>query len=188
MRIRLRQQHVCKLQGGGGGVEGWQDVGGLADVRAALQEALELPTKYAALIARSPSCHVQSCTCSIASLGFLVPNMPLSCPGLTCLLVTLLIYSSLGGWGYYHYSDAAVSHHKSDVQIWCWPTTQSAELADGAQCHTHCKLGRSSTELHECCIQPVLLLTVVEHRLSNKSSIRLPLRCFLICHWNMAQP
>ncbi|KAL0051151.1 hypothetical protein WJX82_002808 [Trebouxia sp. C0006] len=45
---------VGQLQGGGGGVEGWQDVGGLADVRAALQEALELPTKYAALIARSP--------------------------------------------------------------------------------------------------------------------------------------
>lgn len=40
------------LQGGGGGIEGWQDVGGLADVRAALQEALELPTKYASLIAR----------------------------------------------------------------------------------------------------------------------------------------
>ena len=42
------------LQGGGGAIEGWQDVGGLADVRAALQEALELPTKYASLIARSP--------------------------------------------------------------------------------------------------------------------------------------
>lgn len=60
--------------GGGGGVEGWQDVGGLADVRAALQEALELPTKYAALIARSTSCHVPSCTCSIASLGFLATH------------------------------------------------------------------------------------------------------------------
>ncbi|KAA6429601.1 MAG: peroxisome biogenesis 1-like [Trebouxia sp. A1-2] len=45
---------VGQLQGGVGGVEGWQDVGGLADVRAALQEALELPTKYAALIARAP--------------------------------------------------------------------------------------------------------------------------------------
>lgn len=42
------------MQGGGGGIEGWQDVGGLANVRAALQEALELPTKYASLIARSP--------------------------------------------------------------------------------------------------------------------------------------
>lgn len=41
------------VQGGGGGIEGWQDVGGLADVQAALQEALELPTKYAALISRS---------------------------------------------------------------------------------------------------------------------------------------
>ncbi|KAL3142931.1 hypothetical protein ABBQ38_003216 [Trebouxia sp. C0009 RCD-2024] len=45
---------VGHLQGGGGGIEGWQDVGGLADVRAALQEALELPTKYASLIARAP--------------------------------------------------------------------------------------------------------------------------------------
>jgi len=43
---------LCALQGGSGGVEGWQDVGGLADVRAALQEALELPTKYASLISR----------------------------------------------------------------------------------------------------------------------------------------
>ena len=47
-------QQVMVVQGGGGGIEGWQDVGGLADVQAALQEALELPTKYAALIARSP--------------------------------------------------------------------------------------------------------------------------------------
>ena len=45
---------LAALQGGGGAIEGWQDVGGLADVRAALQEALELPTKYASLIARSP--------------------------------------------------------------------------------------------------------------------------------------
>jgi SpoVK/Ycf46/Vps4 family AAA+-type ATPase len=36
------------------GVEGWQDVGGLAAVRAALQEALELPVKHAALVARAP--------------------------------------------------------------------------------------------------------------------------------------
>ena len=41
------------MQGGQGGVEGWQDVGGLAEVRAALQEALELPTKYAHFISRS---------------------------------------------------------------------------------------------------------------------------------------
>lgn len=40
------------MQGGSAGIEGWQDVGGLADVQEALQEALELPTKYAALIAR----------------------------------------------------------------------------------------------------------------------------------------
>lgn len=46
-------QCTCAVvQGGQGGVEGWQDVGGLAEVRAALQEALELPTKYAHLISR----------------------------------------------------------------------------------------------------------------------------------------
>ncbi len=44
---------VGRVQGGEGpGPRGWQDVGGLADVRDALQEAMELPTKYAALIAR----------------------------------------------------------------------------------------------------------------------------------------
>lgn len=42
---------------------GWEDVGGLLDVREALQEALELPTKFAKLLAtyaaRSPTqlCH-----------------------------------------------------------------------------------------------------------------------------------
>ncbi|CAK0784927.1 hypothetical protein CVIRNUC_008132 [Coccomyxa viridis] len=46
---------VGRVQGGEGpGPRGWQDVGGLADVRDALQEAMELPTKYAALIARAP--------------------------------------------------------------------------------------------------------------------------------------
>ena len=40
------------VQKGQGGVEGWWDVGGLAEVRGALQEALELPTKYAHLISR----------------------------------------------------------------------------------------------------------------------------------------
>ena len=33
-----------------GGPQGWQDVGGLDDVVAALKEALELPTKHAHLI------------------------------------------------------------------------------------------------------------------------------------------
>ena len=59
------------MQGGGGGIEGWQDVGGLADVRAALQEALELPTKYASLIARSLSsnCAVLCCApCDIKNV------------------------------------------------------------------------------------------------------------------------
>lgn len=38
--------------GEGPGPRGWQDVGGLEDVREALQETLELPTRYAKLIAR----------------------------------------------------------------------------------------------------------------------------------------
>ena len=42
-------QWVCLLQAG---LEGWQDVGGMQEVRAALREALELPTKYARLVAR----------------------------------------------------------------------------------------------------------------------------------------
>ena len=57
------------MQGGSGGVEGWQDVGGLADVREALQEALELPTKYAALIARLPTCPGWPSTCFITLPG-----------------------------------------------------------------------------------------------------------------------
>ncbi len=36
------------------GVEGWADVGGLADVRAALREAVELPARFAAAAARAP--------------------------------------------------------------------------------------------------------------------------------------
>ena len=49
-----------RVQGGEGpGPRGWQDVGGLADVQDALQEAMELPTKYAALIARCcNACHI----------------------------------------------------------------------------------------------------------------------------------
>ena len=44
---------VGKVQfGEGPGPRGWQDVGGLGEVREALQEAMELPTRYAALIAR----------------------------------------------------------------------------------------------------------------------------------------
>ncbi len=38
--------------GDGPGPRGWQDVGGLEDVREALQETLELPTRYAKLIAK----------------------------------------------------------------------------------------------------------------------------------------
>jgi hypothetical protein len=34
------------------GVSGWVDVGGMEDVRAALYESLELPTKYAKLVAQ----------------------------------------------------------------------------------------------------------------------------------------
>jgi SpoVK/Ycf46/Vps4 family AAA+-type ATPase len=34
------------------GVEGWADVGGMEEARQALHEALELPTKYARLVAQ----------------------------------------------------------------------------------------------------------------------------------------
>ena len=34
--------------------QGWDDVGGMAEVRAALQESLELPTRYARLVAKAP--------------------------------------------------------------------------------------------------------------------------------------
>lgn len=33
-------------------VSGWEDVGGLHTARAALREALELPTRFASLVAR----------------------------------------------------------------------------------------------------------------------------------------
>lgn len=39
--------------GKGSLISGWEDVGGMHDVRDALKEALELPTKYAKLLARS---------------------------------------------------------------------------------------------------------------------------------------
>lgn len=35
-------------------VEGWEDVGGLADVVASLEEALVLPARYADLVASAP--------------------------------------------------------------------------------------------------------------------------------------
>jgi SpoVK/Ycf46/Vps4 family AAA+-type ATPase len=35
-------------------LQGWQDVGGLADVKAALREALELPARAPALVASAP--------------------------------------------------------------------------------------------------------------------------------------
>jgi hypothetical protein len=37
---------------GGPGPRGWEDVGGLEDVREALQETLQLPARYARLLAR----------------------------------------------------------------------------------------------------------------------------------------
>ncbi len=40
------------VAGEGPGPRGWADVGGLEDVRDALRETLELPTRYAKLIAR----------------------------------------------------------------------------------------------------------------------------------------
>ena len=42
---------------GPAGPRGWQDVGGLAEVRGALQEIMDLPTRFAKLIAR----HVANC-------------------------------------------------------------------------------------------------------------------------------
>ena len=36
------------------GISGWEDVGGMKDAKAALAEALELPVKYAALLATAP--------------------------------------------------------------------------------------------------------------------------------------
>lgn len=36
------------------GIEGWQDVGGLSEVRAVLKEVLELPLKHPALVAKAP--------------------------------------------------------------------------------------------------------------------------------------
>ncbi|BDA47966.1 probable peroxisome biogenesis factor 1 [Coccomyxa sp. Obi] len=42
------------VPGEGPGPRGWADVGGLEDVRDALRETLELPTRYAKLIARAP--------------------------------------------------------------------------------------------------------------------------------------
>jgi peroxin-1 len=40
--------------GQGAVLEGWQDIGGLANVVAALQDALVVPNKYAALVAEAP--------------------------------------------------------------------------------------------------------------------------------------
>jgi len=36
------------------GIEGWEDVGGLSEVRDALQEALELPLRYPTMVAQAP--------------------------------------------------------------------------------------------------------------------------------------
>ena len=34
--------------------QGWEDVGGMSEVRDALRESLELPTRYAKLVAKAP--------------------------------------------------------------------------------------------------------------------------------------
>ncbi|KAK9828356.1 hypothetical protein WJX74_010633 [Apatococcus lobatus] len=43
-----------QVSAGPEGPQGWQDVGGLADVQASMQETLELPAKYPKLIAKAP--------------------------------------------------------------------------------------------------------------------------------------
>lgn len=48
---------VAQAGGASGAVSGWEDVGGLHDVVAALKEALELPLKHARLIARCATVH-----------------------------------------------------------------------------------------------------------------------------------
>lgn len=78
---------VGGMQGSGGGIEGWQDVGGLADVRAALQQALELPNKYASLIARSPLLKPLCASCSSTHAGHdshIVYGSTSSCSALCC--------------------------------------------------------------------------------------------------------
>ena len=66
--------------------------------------------------------------------------------------------------------------------------SQYIQVANGAQCHTACRPGTFSAELYVCSFHPVPLLRVVEPRISDKSSMQLQLRPFLICLWNMAQP
>jgi len=72
---------VGKMQSGEGpGPRGWQDVGGLGEVKEALQEAMELPTKYAALIARCDwtqggvlcSGRLEACLCRVLCLSCLI--------------------------------------------------------------------------------------------------------------------
>lgn len=41
-----------QVSSGAEGPQGWQDVGGLADVQASMQETLELPARYPKLIAK----------------------------------------------------------------------------------------------------------------------------------------
>ena len=87
------------MQGSGGGIEGWQDVGGLADVSAALQEALELPTKYASLIARSPLLKPLCASCSSKDAGRdtnMVYSSTSSCSPLCCHGRVMRFYSAFG--------------------------------------------------------------------------------------------
>ena len=41
-----------RVSAGAEGPQGWQDVGGLADVQASMRETLELPARYPNLIAK----------------------------------------------------------------------------------------------------------------------------------------
>ncbi len=59
-----KPKHPAPMQG----VSGWEDVGGMEDVREALYESLELPTKYAKLVAQvSAWISLVSCACQRVS-------------------------------------------------------------------------------------------------------------------------
>ena len=95
---------VGRVQSGEGpGPRGWQDVGGLDEVREALQEAMELPTKYAALIAKCAP-KPASCRCSqltSSQRARLCLGKPaqfkcrLGCSGLACTCRILLAVERL---------------------------------------------------------------------------------------------
>ena len=44
----------CGAEASSHALQGWDDVGGMDEVRAALQESLELPTRFARLVAKAP--------------------------------------------------------------------------------------------------------------------------------------